>query len=85
MTLPTVNAGSLSLDSHQGTSQLAPTKEVLSFRAYAARRRLNRLRRQACQLYQSDRVVFVIRKVEVEVESRRIAMRKDKMAHADLG
>ncbi|GFO45530.1 abnormal spindle-like microcephaly-associated-like protein [Plakobranchus ocellatus] len=80
-----VNAGSLSLDSHQVVAQLAPTKEVLSFRAYAARRRMNRLRRQACQLYQSEAVVSVIRKVEAEVESRRIAMRKDKMAHADLG
>ncbi|RUS79093.1 hypothetical protein EGW08_013146 [Elysia chlorotica] len=80
-----VNAGSLALDQKQAVPQLAPTKEVLSFRAYSARRRLNRLRRQACQLYQSDAVVTVIRKVEVEVESRRIAMRKDKMAHADLG
>ncbi|GFR71371.1 abnormal spindle-like microcephaly-associated protein homolog [Elysia marginata] len=80
-----VNAGSLSLDAHEVKPQLAPTKEVLSFRAYAARRRLNRLRREACQMFQSEGVAVVIRKIEVEVESRRIAMRKDKMAFADLG
>lgn len=80
-----VDAGSMSLMSHQVAPRLAPTKEILSFRAYAARRRLNRLRRSACELYHSDSFVPVIRKVEIEVESKRIAVRKEKMIHADLG
>ncbi|KAI8771163.1 abnormal spindle microcephaly-associated protein [Biomphalaria glabrata] len=84
-TKPKVDAGFLSLDSRQVVPRLAPTKEVLSFRAYAARRRLNRLRRCACELYQSEPVVNIICKIEVEVESRRLAPRKDKMIHADLG
>ncbi|BFZ20292.1 hypothetical protein BsWGS_23331 [Bradybaena similaris] len=80
-----VDARSLSLDVDHVTPRLAPTKEILSFRAYAARRRLNRLRRGACELYQSDALVGVIRKIEVEVESRRISARRDKMIHADVG
>ncbi|KAH9505368.1 hypothetical protein Btru_058528 [Bulinus truncatus] len=84
-TKPKVDAGILSLDNRQVVPRLAPTKEVLSFRAYAARRRLNRLRRSACELYQSKAVVNIICKIEVEVDSRRLAARKDKMIHADLG
>ncbi|XP_059177929.1 abnormal spindle-like microcephaly-associated protein homolog isoform X2 [Physella acuta] len=80
-----VDAGSLSLENRQVAARLAPTKEILSFRSYAARRRLNRLRRSACELYQSDAMVNIICKIEVEVESRRLAARKDKMIHADLG
>ncbi|XP_005095167.1 abnormal spindle-like microcephaly-associated protein homolog [Aplysia californica] len=82
---PKVDARALSLDTRNVAPRLAPTKEILSFRAYAARRRLNRLRRAACELYQSQKVVEIIRRVEVEVESRRITVRKEKMVHADLG
>ncbi|CAL1537151.1 unnamed protein product [Lymnaea stagnalis] len=80
-----VDAHSLALDNRQVAPRLAPTKEILSFRAYAARRRLNQLRRAACELYQSEPIVNIICKIEVEVESRRLAVRKDKMVHADLG
>ncbi|ESO92879.1 hypothetical protein LOTGIDRAFT_232956 [Lottia gigantea] len=82
-----VDAGSIFVDGMKGSgnTRLAPTKEVLSIRAYTARRRMNRLRRASCQLYQSESVIHVIRKVEIEVESRRLAVRKDRMLHADLG
>ena len=67
------------------STHLAPTKEVLSFKTYSARRRLNRLRRAACMLYQSEPVVCVIQKIEAEVESGRLLVRKDRKIQADLG
>ena len=73
------------MDSNKNNVKLAPTKEVLSFRAYSQHRRLNQLRRSACKLFQSKEVVHVIQKVEVEVESGRLFIRKDRKVHADLG
>ena len=64
---------------------LAPTREVLSFRAYTARRKMARLRRSACLLYQSEPLGHIIRKIEAEVENGRLAIRPDKKLHADLG
>ncbi|XP_041377587.1 abnormal spindle-like microcephaly-associated protein homolog [Gigantopelta aegis] len=81
-----VDVGSLCVDGNKdGVCNRAPTKEVLSFRAYAARRRLNRLRRAACRLYQSEQVIPVIIKIEAEVEKLGLAVRKDRMLHADIG
>ncbi|KAL9988376.1 hypothetical protein ACROYT_G002814 [Oculina patagonica] len=64
---------------------LAPTREVLSFRTYTARRKMARLRRCACLLYQSEALGHIIRKIEAEVENGRLAIRPDKKLHADLG
>lgn len=64
---------------------LAPSKEVLSLRAYTARRRMARLRQCACLLYQSQPLVYIIRKIESEVEAGRLAIRVDRKLHADLG
>ena len=64
---------------------LAPTKEALSFRAYTARRKMARLRRSSCLLFQSEPLGHIIRKVEAEVENGRIAIRPDKKLHADFG
>ena len=64
---------------------LAPTKEVLSFRLYTARRKMARLRRSACLLYQSEPLGLIIRKIEAEVENGGLAIRPDKKLHADLG
>ncbi|XP_052220933.1 abnormal spindle-like microcephaly-associated protein homolog [Dreissena polymorpha] len=80
-----VDAGKLAIDVEKGRGQLAPTNEILSFRTYAAHRKLNRLRKCACKLFQSDAVRHVIHKLEREVESGRLLVRKDKMLHADLG
>ncbi|CAG2201877.1 ASP [Mytilus edulis] len=44
----TVDAGSLCVDNNRNNVKLAPTREVLSFRAYSQHRRLNQLRRAAC-------------------------------------
>ncbi|KAK3088489.1 hypothetical protein FSP39_019813 [Pinctada imbricata] len=80
-----VDAGKLFMETPSSKALLAPTKEVLSFRAYAATRRLNQLRRSACKLFQSDSVVHVIQKIEAEIDSQRLLIRKDRMVHADLG
>ena len=63
----------------------APSKETLSFRAYTAHRRLNKLRYRACSLFQSEQFVKFIRKVEEEIENRRMVIRKDRRLRADLG
>ncbi|XP_076455078.1 uncharacterized protein LOC143289805 [Babylonia areolata] len=83
-----VDARTIAFDgtAHQvAPPRLAPTKEVLSFRAYAARRRLNHLRRASCHLFQSEAVVRVVCRLETEVERRRLAVRTDRMVHADTG
>ncbi|KAL8625929.1 hypothetical protein ACOMHN_012521 [Nucella lapillus] len=82
-----VDARTIAFDGpcQQVAPRLAPTKEVLSFRAYAARRRLNNLRRASCRLFQSEGVVRVVCRVELEVEQRRLAVRRDRMIHADIG
>ncbi|XP_022094618.1 abnormal spindle-like microcephaly-associated protein homolog [Acanthaster planci] len=64
---------------------LAPSKEDLSLRAYTAKRKLNRLRRGACMLFQSEPIVRVIQKLEAEIEKRRIEVRPDRKLHADYG
>lgn len=69
----------------KGRVKLAPTNEILSLRAYSAQRKLNRLRKSACRLFQSDGVREVMQKLEREVESKRLLVRKDKMLHADVG
>lgn len=64
---------------------LAPSREDLSLRAYTAKRKMARLRRSACLLYQSEPLICVIHKIEAEVEEGRLAIRSDKKLHADLG
>lgn len=81
---PIVDAHLLCLE---GASKVgpAPSREDISLRAYTARRRLNRLRRGACMVFQSEPVIRVMQKLEAEVEKGRIVVRSDKMLHADLG
>ena len=59
----------------------APTREVLSVRAYTTRRELNTLRRNACLLWQSPGMAQVITKIETEIEMHRIVMRNDRTIH----
>lgn len=80
--------GNMVLGGTQDTKKsqpLAPTKEALSLRAYTAKRKMARLRRCACLLYQSEPLGYIIRKIEAEVENGRLAIRPDKKLHADLG
>ncbi|PIK43592.1 putative abnormal spindle-like microcephaly-associated protein-like isoform X1 [Apostichopus japonicus] len=80
-----IEASALAVSSSSTTIKPAPTKEVLSMRAYTARRRLNQLRRGACMLFQSEPVVRVIQKLEAQVEIGRMTVRTDRKIHADLG
>jgi len=63
----------------------APTREVMSMRAYTARREMNRLRRAACKIWQSRDVAAVIGKVEFEIEKLRLIIRKDRNITKDVG
>ena len=84
--LLSVDAGKLCVDnSSKSELKVAPTKEVLSLRAYTAQRRLNRVRRAACRMFQSDEFVKIIHKLEIEITCHRLAIRKDRKIHADLG
>ncbi len=47
----------------------APTREVMSMRAYTVRREMNRLRRRACTLWQTPAVARVMAKMETEVRT----------------
>ncbi|CAL4086291.1 unnamed protein product, partial [Meganyctiphanes norvegica] len=63
----------------------APTKEVMSLRAYTAVRRLNRLRQRACRLFQSQRFVEIVAKLETAIEKKLITIRTDRQTHIDVG
>uniref|UniRef100_A0A3P8R918 Calponin-homology (CH) domain-containing protein n=1 Tax=Astatotilapia calliptera TaxID=8154 RepID=A0A3P8R918_ASTCA len=81
-----VNAVSLAMGGDDKYSvPKAPTKEEMSFSTYTARRKLNRLRRSACQLFTSDAMVKAIQRLELEVEARRLLVRKDRHLWKDIG
>ncbi|XP_061680252.1 abnormal spindle-like microcephaly-associated protein isoform X2 [Syngnathoides biaculeatus] len=63
----------------------APTKEEMSFSTYTARRKLNHLRRAACHLYTSETMVKAIKRLENEVEAKRLLIRKDRHLWKDIG
>ncbi|KAM9326862.1 abnormal spindle-like microcephaly-associated protein [Gastrophryne carolinensis] len=83
-----VNAAALILgdeNNHKASVPKAPTKEEVSLKAYTARCRLNKLRRSACCLFTSEPVVKAIRRLEVEIEARRLLVRKDRHLWKDIG
>ncbi|KAF6073098.1 assembly factor for spindle microtubules [Phyllostomus discolor] len=83
-----VNAAALLLGAesqHKLSVPRAPTKDEMSLRAYTARCRLNRLRRAACRLFTSEAMVRAIRRLEVEIEARRLAVRRDRHLWKDVG
>ncbi|OXB84182.1 UNVERIFIED_CONTAM: hypothetical protein H355_007065 [Colinus virginianus] len=83
-----VNAAALILgeETHHKTSvPKAPTKEEVSLKAYTARRKLNKLRRDACRLFTSEAMVKAIKKLEVEIETRRLLVRRDRHLWKDVG
>ncbi|XP_029939617.1 abnormal spindle-like microcephaly-associated protein [Salarias fasciatus] len=63
----------------------APTKEDMSFSTYTARRKLNHLRRSACQIFMSEPMVKAIQRLEVEVEAGRLRVRVDRHLWKDIG
>jgi len=70
---------------HKTSVPKAPTKEEASLKAYTARRRLNKLRRDACRLFTSETMVKAIKKLEVEIETRRLLVRRDRHLWKDVG
>uniref|UniRef100_A0A674IUC2 Calponin-homology (CH) domain-containing protein n=1 Tax=Terrapene triunguis TaxID=2587831 RepID=A0A674IUC2_9SAUR len=57
----------------------------MSLRAYTARCRLNKLRRAACRLFTSETMVKAIKRLEFEIETRRLLVRKDRHLWKDIG
>ncbi|XP_059677650.1 abnormal spindle-like microcephaly-associated protein [Gavia stellata] len=83
-----VNAAALILgeENHHKTSvPKAPTKDEASLKAYTARRKLNKLRRDACRLFTSETMVKAIKKLEVEIETKRLLVRRDRHLWKDVG
>ncbi|RLW05915.1 hypothetical protein DV515_00005010 [Chloebia gouldiae] len=83
-----VNAAALILgeeNHHKRSLPKAPTKDEASLKAYTARRKLNRLRREACRLFTSAGMVRAIQKLEGEIESRRLLVRRDRHLWKDIG
>uniref|UniRef100_A0A671PR28 Abnormal spindle-like microcephaly-associated protein homolog n=1 Tax=Sinocyclocheilus anshuiensis TaxID=1608454 RepID=A0A671PR28_9TELE len=80
-----VNALSLTMGYDKFNIPKAPTKEEMSFKTYTARQRLNRLRRAACKLFTSDTMVKAIQRLELEVEAKRLLVRKDRHLWKDIG
>ncbi|XP_034369003.1 LOW QUALITY PROTEIN: abnormal spindle-like microcephaly-associated protein [Arvicanthis niloticus] len=83
-----VNAATLVLGAesqHKISVPKAPTKEEVSLRAYTASCRLNRLRRTACSLFTSEKMVKAIKKIEIEIEVGRLLVRKDRHLWKDIG
>nr|XP_061791179.1 abnormal spindle-like microcephaly-associated protein [Nerophis lumbriciformis] len=81
-----VNAAPLTMVCSNNISvSKAPTKEEMSFSTYTARRKLNRLRRAACQIFTSETMVKAIKRLELEVEAKRLRIRKDRHLWKDIG
>ncbi|XP_068176408.1 abnormal spindle-like microcephaly-associated protein [Antennarius striatus] len=82
-----VNAVSIAMGGGDGKFSVpkAPTREEMSFSTYTARRKLNRLRRAACQLFTSEAMAKAIQRLELEVEARRLLIRKDRHLWRDIG
>ncbi|XP_070581728.1 abnormal spindle-like microcephaly-associated protein homolog [Ptychodera flava] len=79
-----IDAGTICVDSHEDIT-LAPTREELSLKAYTARRKLNKLRRAACLLFESEPIIRVVQRLEQEIESFRLRVRQDKHINRDYG
>ncbi|XP_027521926.1 abnormal spindle-like microcephaly-associated protein [Corapipo altera] len=83
-----VNAAALILgeeNHHKMSLPKAPTKDEASLKAYTAHRKLNKLRREACRLFTSETMVRAIKKLEVEIETRRLLVRRDRHLWKDIG
>ncbi|XP_061859536.1 abnormal spindle-like microcephaly-associated protein [Colius striatus] len=83
-----VSASALILggETHHKTSvPKAPTKDEASLKVYTARRKLNKLRHEACRLFNSEAMVKAIKKLEVEIETRRLLVRRDRHLCKDVG
>ncbi|NWU96389.1 ASPM protein, partial [Upupa epops] len=83
-----VNAAVLILgeeNHHKASVRKAPTKDEASLKVYTANRKLNKLRRDACRLFTSEKMAKAIKKLEVEIETRRLLVRRDRHLWKDIG
>uniref|UniRef100_A0A8C6X5Q7 Assembly factor for spindle microtubules n=1 Tax=Naja naja TaxID=35670 RepID=A0A8C6X5Q7_NAJNA len=82
-----VNAACLILgaETYKTSVPKAPTKEEASLRAYTTRCKLNKLRRSACRLFTCDEMVKAIKRLEIEIEAKRLLVRKDRHLWKDIG
>ncbi|NXQ65883.1 ASPM protein, partial [Quiscalus mexicanus] len=83
-----VNAAAVILgeeNHHKRSLPKAPTKDEASLKAYTARRKLNRLRREACRLFTCETMVRAVQRLEGEIESRRLLVRRDRHLWKDIG
>ncbi|XP_037068011.1 abnormal spindle-like microcephaly-associated protein homolog [Pollicipes pollicipes] len=79
-----VDAARILLEAKRTRVPPAPSRETLSLREYTAQRRLNRLRMDACRLFEEPQMTRVIRNVEREVETGGLRVRRDRTLHADV-
>ncbi|XP_063155950.1 abnormal spindle-like microcephaly-associated protein [Candoia aspera] len=75
----------LGTETYKSSVPKAPTKEEASLRAYTARCKLNKLRRSACRLFTCDEMVKAIKRLEIEIEAKRLLVRKDRHLWKDIG
>lgn len=82
-----VNTASLILgtETYKTSVPKAPTKEEASLRSYTTRCKLNKLRRSACRLFTCDEMVKAIKRLEIEIEAKRLLVRKDRHLWKDIG
>ncbi|XP_013911202.1 PREDICTED: abnormal spindle-like microcephaly-associated protein [Thamnophis sirtalis] len=82
-----VNTASLLLgaETYKTSVPKAPTKEEASLRSYTIRCKLNKLRRSACRLFTCDEMVKAIKRLEIEIEAKRLLVRKDRHLWKDIG
>ncbi|XP_077986991.1 abnormal spindle-like microcephaly-associated protein homolog [Glandiceps talaboti] len=79
-----IDAGTICVVNHEDIT-LAPTKEELSLKTYTAIRRLNKLRKAACRLFESEPNIRVVKRLEEEIERGRLRVRPDKHINRDYG
>ncbi|CAH1270995.1 ASPM [Branchiostoma lanceolatum] len=72
------------MESQPGRNVTGSVPAVM-MREYAVLCNLNQVRRAACLLFQSEPMARVIHRVEEEVDTGRLQVRKDKHLHADQG
>ncbi|XP_064003211.1 LOW QUALITY PROTEIN: abnormal spindle-like microcephaly-associated protein [Pogoniulus pusillus] len=83
-----INAAALILgeeNHHKASVSRAPTKDEASLKAYTVHRKLNKLRRDACRLFTSETMVKAIKKLEAEIETKHLLVRKDRHLWKDVG
>ncbi|XP_070602481.1 abnormal spindle-like microcephaly-associated protein homolog isoform X2 [Erythrolamprus reginae] len=75
----------LGTETYKTSVPKAPTKEEASLRAYTTRCKLNKLRRSSFRLFTCDEMMKAIKRLEIEIEAKRLLVRKDRHLWKDIG